>query len=39
MISEEIVRGHFGSIVRVGVEGREGREGSRGSSLRCQACT
>jgi hypothetical protein len=39
MISEEIVRGRFGSIVSVGVEGREGREGSRGSSLRCQACT
>ena len=34
MISKEIVRGRFSSIVRVGVEGREGtREGSRGSSL------
>lgn len=33
MILAEIVRGRFGSRVRIGVAGREGREGSRGSSL------
>jgi hypothetical protein len=36
VVLEEIARGRFSSIVRVGVEGREGREGrggSRGSSL------
>jgi hypothetical protein len=30
VISEEIVRGRFRSIARVGVEGREGREGREG---------
>ena len=33
MISEEIVRGHFDSIVKFGVEDKEGREGREGSSL------